>query len=50
MTVIERRKRNIEIFKNTMELYDNEALDKIANEIVALFDEENKVIPLLEFN
>ena len=29
-------------------LFDDEALDKIANEIVALLDEDNKVIPLLE--
>ena len=29
-------------------LFDDEALDKIADEIVALLDEENKVIPLLE--
>ena len=29
-------------------LFDDEALDKIADEIVALLDEDNKVIPLLE--
>ena len=29
-------------------LFDDEALDKIADKIVALLDEDNKVIPLLE--
>ena len=29
-------------------LFDDEALDKIADEIVALLDEDNRVIPLLE--
>ena len=29
-------------------LFDDEALDRIADEIVALLDEDNKVIPLLE--
>ena len=29
-------------------LFDDETLDKIADKIVALLDEDNKVIPLLE--